>query len=239
MKRLLREATAGSADAQLNLGVLYGNGLDDNDHPISSKPREAIRWLLAAAKQGLPQAQMRLAEAYADRPSRSGGLARAYFWFLLAGASLDGIHRERAQSRGNRIVEELTPEEVATAARLAQLWRSKRRPLVPAPTPKPQTPVRPPTQEEQGMNERASPTRYRAVSMELVAYLDGRYVEMQILTDTGKSIAVACGGDSIFAVQRHIEQMKQECPEISSWAPSAAAYGHGHGTIEEGMTHDR
>jgi len=137
MKRLLREAMTGSADAQFNLGVLYGNGLDDNDHPISNKPREAIKWLLAAAKQGLPQAQMRLAEAYADRPTRSGGPARAYFWFLLAGASLDGIHRERAQSGGNRILGELTPKEVATAARRAQLWRPGRRPPAPPPTPRP------------------------------------------------------------------------------------------------------
>ena len=138
MKRLLREAMAGNADAQFNLGVLYGNGLDDNGHPISSKPREAIKWLLAAAKQGLPLAQMRLAEAYADSPNRSGGLAKAYFWFLLAGASLDGIHRDRAQSGGDRILGELTPEEVATAARLAQLWRPKRWPQVRPPKPGPQ-----------------------------------------------------------------------------------------------------
>jgi len=130
----LREAMAGSADAQFNLGVLYGNRLDDNGHPISSKPLEAIKWLLAAAKQGLPQAQMRLAEAYADRPNSSGGLARAYFWFLLAGASLDGIHRERARSGGDRILRELTPEQVAAAVRRAQIWRPKRWP--PAPTPK-------------------------------------------------------------------------------------------------------
>jgi len=139
MKRLLREAMAGSADAQFNLGVLYGNGLDDNGHPISRKPREAIKWLLAAAKQGLPLAQMKLAEAYADSPNRSGGLAKAYFWFLLAGASLDGIHRDRAQSGGDRILGALTPEEATAAARLAQLWRPKRWPQVSPPKPKPQT----------------------------------------------------------------------------------------------------
>jgi hypothetical protein len=69
------------------------------------------------------------------------------------------------------------------------------------------------------MKEQAPHTRYRAVSMVLAAYLDGRYVEMHILTDTGKAIVVACDGDSIFAVQRHIEQIGRECPEISSWAP--------------------
>lgn len=59
--------------------------------------------------------------------------------------------------------------------------------------------------------------RYRAVSMELAAYLDGRYVEMHILADTGQSIAVVCDKDSIFAIQRHIEQMGRECPEIATW----------------------
>jgi hypothetical protein len=62
---------------------------------------------------------------------------------------------------------------------------------------------------------------------------------MRILTDTGKSIAVACGGDSIFTVQRHIEQMKHECPEISSWTPPAAAYACGHHIVEEQMAHVR
>jgi hypothetical protein len=59
--------------------------------------------------------------------------------------------------------------------------------------------------------------RYRAVSMELAAYLDARYVEMHIFTDTGASIAIVCDKDSIFAVQRHIEQMRRECPEIATW----------------------
>jgi len=53
--------------------------------------------------------------------------------------------------------------------------------------------------------------------MELAAYLDQRYVEMHIGTDTGQNIAVVCERDSIFAIQRHIEQMGRECPEILTW----------------------
>jgi len=65
----------------------------------------------------------------------------------------------------------------------------------------------------------ASPTqiRFRAVAMQLVADLDRRYVEMHVITETGDAVAIACEKDSIFAVQRHIEQMGRECPEISSW----------------------
>lgn len=59
--------------------------------------------------------------------------------------------------------------------------------------------------------------RYHATSMELAAYLDERYVEMHIGTDTGQDIAVVCERDSIFAIQRHIEQMGRECPEILTW----------------------
>jgi hypothetical protein len=62
------------------------------------------------------------------------------------------------------------------------------------------------------------PVRHRAVSMELAAYLDGRYVEMRIRTDRGETIVVACPKDSIFALQRHIEQIGRECPEIATWS---------------------
>jgi hypothetical protein len=67
------------------------------------------------------------------------------------------------------------------------------------------------------MNAPVPQIRYRAVSMELAAYLDERCVEMHILTDVGETVAIVCGTDSIFTIQRHIEQMGRECPEISTW----------------------
>jgi hypothetical protein len=67
------------------------------------------------------------------------------------------------------------------------------------------------------MNLPIKQIRYHATSMELAAYLDERYVEMHIGTDTGQDIAVVCERDSIFAIQRHIEQMGRECPEVLTW----------------------
>jgi hypothetical protein len=67
------------------------------------------------------------------------------------------------------------------------------------------------------MKSPAKQFRYHATSMELAADLDRRYVEMRIRTDTGENITVECARDSIFAIQRHIEQMGRECPEISTW----------------------
>jgi hypothetical protein len=71
--------------------------------------------------------------------------------------------------------------------------------------------------EDAAMKPPTKPIRYLATSMELAAYLDGRYVEMHIRTDIGQNISIVCARDSIFAIQQHIEQMGRECPEISTW----------------------
>jgi hypothetical protein len=73
------------------------------------------------------------------------------------------------------------------------------------------------------MNLPHASVRYRAVSMELAADLDARNVEMHVRTDTGKTIAVVCPRDSIFAVQKHIEQIGQACPEIANWSDESRA----------------
>ena len=67
-KRLLQVAEGGDAGAPCNLGILYGSGLDDNGHAVEANRLQAVRWLSAAAEQGLPRAQAKLAEAYAEGP---------------------------------------------------------------------------------------------------------------------------------------------------------------------------
>jgi hypothetical protein len=59
--------------------------------------------------------------------------------------------------------------------------------------------------------------RFRAVSMDLIADLDERYVEMRIITGDGTTIAVECHNDAIFQIQRHIDHIAQECPEVMTW----------------------
>jgi hypothetical protein len=65
--------------------------------------------------------------------------------------------------------------------------------------------------------------RYRAVSMELAAYLDAHTVEMHIVTDTGEAVVIVCPRDSIFAIQQHIAQIGAACPEILSWSDAPLA----------------
>ncbi len=125
-KRLLQAAEAGDALAQCNLGILYDNGLDDNGYVVEGSRPEAVRWLLAAAEQGLPRAQVKLAEVYADGPDISGSHAIACGWFLVAATGLRGVHRHNARSEYERIASHLTSAQIAEARRFARDWTQTR-----------------------------------------------------------------------------------------------------------------
>jgi TPR repeat protein len=94
----------GDARAQCNLGILYGNGLDNNGHAVEANRPQAVRWLLAAAEQGLAPAQVKLAGSI-RRGGGHIGQPRDRVRMVLAGVSgLHGIHRHRARSGYERIV---------------------------------------------------------------------------------------------------------------------------------------
>ena len=124
-KRLLQAAEQGDACAQCNLGILYGNGVDDNGYAVEGNRPEAVKWLLAAAEQGLPRAQIKLAEVYADGPDRWGSHATACGWFLLAARGLRGIQLHQARSGYERLASRLSPAEIAKARCFARDWAPK------------------------------------------------------------------------------------------------------------------
>lgn len=130
MKRLLVAAEKGDAGAQFNLGVLYDNRQDDNGHSIRGNRTEAMKWLQQAADQGLPRAQIKLAEMYGDGGAAPADYIKAYAWFLVAAMSLGGAQRQKAQAGYERIAREMTPTQVAEAADLARVWKSKMRDIV-------------------------------------------------------------------------------------------------------------
>jgi TPR repeat protein len=127
MRRLRIAAESGEAAAQFNLGVLYDSRLDDNGYAVEGDRAEALKWLLAAAEQGLPRAQKMLAELYAAGPNVSGNYVNACAWFLLASANSRGIHREQARSGYQRIAAKLTQAQRARAKDLARVWRARSR----------------------------------------------------------------------------------------------------------------
>ena len=125
-KQLLRAAEAGDAGSQYNLGILCDNGLDDNGYAVAGNRRQAVKWLLAAAEQGLLRAQVKLAEIYADAPDISGSHTAAGGWFLLAALGLHGVHLHRAQLGYERIASHLNPAQIEQARRFAQGWTPNR-----------------------------------------------------------------------------------------------------------------
>jgi TPR repeat protein len=124
-KHLLEAAERGNAEAQFNLGVMFENGLDNNHYVVEGSRLEAERWFLAAAEQGLPRAQIKLAEMYAEESEISGSSVKACGWFLLATATLRGAQLERAQSAYQRASSQLTPAQTADARHFAESWKPK------------------------------------------------------------------------------------------------------------------
>ena len=124
-KELLAAAEQGDAEAQFNLGVMLANGVDDNGYAIEDGKTEAVRaeavkWLLSAAEQDLPRAQLQLAEAYAAGGEGPENHVRAGGWFLVAMSRLSGVHRHRARSGYELVCSRLTPAEIATAKHFAR-----------------------------------------------------------------------------------------------------------------------
>jgi hypothetical protein len=124
-KHLLEAAERGNAEAQFNLGIIYENGLTDSRYVVEGNRPEAVKWLLAAAEQGLPRAQIKLAELYADEPDIPESSVKACGWYLLAITTLRGAHLQKAQSAYQRVSFGLAPSQIAEVRRFAQGWKPK------------------------------------------------------------------------------------------------------------------
>ena len=124
-KHLAAAAANGDAAAQFNLGILCDSRVDDNGYPTEGNRDEAMGWLLAAAEQGLPRAQSKLAEMYAAGSAMPDDFISACGWFLVAAKGLSGIHRDWARSGYEAVSSQLTPTQLARAQRFARIWRPK------------------------------------------------------------------------------------------------------------------
>ena len=71
---LLKAAERGKPRRSSILAVICWNGWIDSRYVVEGDRREAMRWSNAAAEQGLPRAQIKLAEIYAGefhKPEKS------------------------------------------------------------------------------------------------------------------------------------------------------------------------
>jgi len=128
-KHLIQAAEKGNAEAQFNLSVMYENELTDSRYITEGSRPDAMRWLLAAAEQGLPRAQIKLAETYAAEPDQPENSVKACTWFLRAAANLRGGHLEKAQAAYQRAALRLTPAQIVEARQFAEGWEPTPRTL--------------------------------------------------------------------------------------------------------------
>ncbi len=124
-KHLLQAAERGDAEAQFNLGMMCENGLDDSRYAVEGNRPEAMKWFLAAAEQGLPRAQIKLAEIYAGETDIPESSVKACGWYLLATVHLRGALLQKAQIAYQRVSVHLTPTQNAEVRRFAQAWKPK------------------------------------------------------------------------------------------------------------------
>lgn len=119
-------AESGDAESQFNLGILFDSRLDDNYRATEGNRDAAIEWLGRAARQGLPRAQTKLAELYAERPSSPDDLIKAHAWFALAAENAQGARRQESRSGLDRVSARLSPPQRARADGLAKALMRER-----------------------------------------------------------------------------------------------------------------
>ncbi len=106
-------AEQGDPDAQNELGEMYARG-----EGVAKDFRQAAKWYRLAADQGHGPAQLNLGRAYANGLGVPGDHIRAHLWLNLASTSGD----EDARSARDELTEKMTPEQIAEAQRLANVW---------------------------------------------------------------------------------------------------------------------
>jgi TPR repeat protein len=121
--RLLRPlAEQGNAEAQEALGTLYvvGSG-------VPQDYVEAVKWFRMAAEQGFAEAMDDLARMYVQGQGVPKNYVLAHMWFNLAAARRhpEPGHLNIDTGARDNLAEEMTPEQIAEAQRLAREWQSQ------------------------------------------------------------------------------------------------------------------
>ena len=113
-----KAAEQGLASAQYNLGVVYNNG-----QGVPQDYAEAVKWFMKAAEQGNATAQSRLGVVYSNGKGVPQDYVQANMWINLAvSRSPSGEFRDKAVALRDSLANELTPEQIAEAQRLAREW---------------------------------------------------------------------------------------------------------------------
>lgn len=117
-----KSADQGFADAQFNLGRIYGpaDGLYRKSRAAPEDYAQAARWLGKAAMQGYAPAQVKLGELYAAGGYGLGrDLVQAYLWTSVAAGNGNQTARELAEAYAARMSE----VQLAAARERLKEWK--------------------------------------------------------------------------------------------------------------------
>jgi hypothetical protein len=116
MRWYRKAADQGVANAQYNVGVMYEKG-----RGVPQDYGEAVKWYRKAADQGDADAQFNLGIMYRKGQGVTQNYVQAHMWFNFAAARGD----KNARESRDRLAEQMTPEQIAEAQRLAREWKPK------------------------------------------------------------------------------------------------------------------
>ena len=114
---LRKAAELGNADGQVNLGVMYVQG-----RGVAQDPVVAAELFTRAAQQDHSVGQIHLGMLHAEGVGGPPNLTEALKWFAIASRKGDELSQQ-ARQFGSAIIDRMTPDEIATAQRLAKAWR--------------------------------------------------------------------------------------------------------------------
>jgi uncharacterized protein len=118
MKWYRKAADQGNAEGQFNLAVMYASVMMDEP--------EAAKWFRKAAEQGHALSQLFLGFDFEESHGVAQDYVEAYIWFsLAAGGASETTLRNVAVSGRDRVANQMTPEEIAEAQRMAREWKPK------------------------------------------------------------------------------------------------------------------
>ncbi len=122
LREYRKAAEQGVADAQFNLGLMYGNG-----HGVPQDYAKALQWYRKAAEQGDAEAQYNLGFMYDNGLGVPQDYMQAHLWYNLAASTFPpGEDRDQSVKNRNSVAEKMTPAQISEAKKLAQEWRPKK-----------------------------------------------------------------------------------------------------------------
>lgn len=114
-----KAAEAGHAEAQNNLGWMYATG-----RGVPQDDQEAVHWYRKAAEAGQTLTQYYLGVRYRDGKGVPQDNVQAHRWFsIAAAATTDKKIRGRAVRGRDKLIQKMTPHEIAEAEQLARKWK--------------------------------------------------------------------------------------------------------------------